>query len=75
MRLKVNDTPGFQLVMDLNIDYESEMIEIEVLFWDKTAHTSQGWVYPSEEFGAALRRYHNCEAIMRVRSAAQKTSV
>lgn len=75
MRLRVNDTPSFQLVMDLNIDYESERIEIEVTFWNKHAHTTQGWSYPAEEFSAALRRYRSCEAIMAVRSAAQKTSV
>lgn len=64
MKLKVNDTPDFQLTLDLNVDYESESIEVEVGFWDKQEHSQQHYTYPAERFSAALDMYRSCETII-----------
>lgn len=64
MRLKVNDTPDFNLTLDLNVDYESESIEVEVGFWDKKEHSRQHYTYPAEQFGAALDIYRSCETMI-----------
>lgn len=64
MILKVNDTPDFNLTLDLNVDYESESIEVEVGFWDKRAHSRTHYTYPAERFGAALDMYRSCETMI-----------
>lgn len=67
MRLKMYDTPEFNLCLDLNINYQEEIIELEVTFWDRKEHSTQGWGYPADEFNKALAKYRECEAIIRGR--------
>lgn len=61
MRLRVNDTEGYNLTLDIEVDYENERISIVVGFWDKKKHKSSAWEYEGDEFHRALAKYRQLE--------------
>ena len=63
MTLKVNDTPEFNLSLNLNVNYDLEYIELTVNFWNKQKHTTQTKQFPASEFAAALACYKQYETM------------
>ena len=61
MRLKVNDTEEFNLTLDLNVDYDQEVITVMVRLWDKKKHEIIDKEFDADEFGKALAFYRWCE--------------
>lgn len=61
MRLKVNDTPEFNISMDININYDAEDISLTVSCWDKKNHLTQDTHFPASEFSQALAFYKQKE--------------
>lgn len=61
MILKVNDTPEFNISMDININYDAEDISLTVHCWDKKNHLTQDTHFPASEFSQALAFYKQKE--------------
>ena len=61
MTLKVNDTPAFNLAMNLHINYDLEYIEVTVTFRNKEKHTRQTKQFPAAAFSDAIAHYEQLE--------------
>ena len=57
MTLRVNDTPDFNVSLNLNINYDLEYIELTVNTWNKKKHAKQTKQVPASDFSQALAYY------------------
>lgn len=64
MRLKVHDTPDFNLTLDLNISYELKYIELTVCVWNKKAHTTKTKTFTAQNFAEALDYFEQQERFL-----------
>ena len=64
MILKVRDENGFNISMNLNINYELEYIELTVNVWNKKAHTKQTKTFSASRFSEALAYYRQQETFL-----------
>lgn len=63
MILKVNDTPDFNVTLNLNINYDLEYIEFTVNAWNKKKHTKLTKQFPASDFSQALAYFKQQESL------------
>lgn len=61
MTLKVNDTDFFNLEMKVIINYDIELIQIMVKFWNKTTHKIEKKFFNANDFSDAIKYYNRIE--------------
>ena len=64
MILKVRDEGDFNLSMRLNINYDTEYIEVTVYAQNKKAHTAITKRFKADRFSEALRYFEQEEAFL-----------
>lgn len=63
MILKVNDTPEFNLSLNMNVNYDLEYIELTVNLCNKKKHTALTKQFQASDFAAALACYRQYETM------------
>lgn len=64
MLLRLNDNKFYSLIMQLNINYKLEYIEITVSFTNKTNEKQTTKQFSASEFSKALAYYNEVENMM-----------
>lgn len=61
MMIKVNDTPSFNVSLELSVNCEAEVIELTVTAWDKKNGTVEKKQFAANAFPAALSYFREKE--------------
>lgn len=62
MTIKVNDTPSFNISLNLSVDCEAEVIELTVTAWNKKNNAVERKKFSANDFPAALAYFREKEA-------------
>ena len=70
MTIKVNDTPSFNISLNLSVDCEAEVLELTVSAWDKKNNVVERKTFAANDFPAALSYFKEKETEMGERKEA-----